>query len=177
MNDEEIRKQLKPYDLPGLGEWVDISGLIAPKSEIDDLLNKIEAGEITKLKDINHIFQKLHQDYYMNEWTWAWDKIQRFYQLKADEITAADVIRIVEKWKESVVNLDEMIYSDAKKEFSLSFKTGFGADGNIRDQAMDFEYVRGAFDKNPFVVATLKHIEVKKALGDELISRLLPLSL
>lgn len=113
----------------------------------------------------------------MNEWTWAWDKIQRFYQLKADEITAADVIRIVEKWKESVVNLDEMIYSDAKKEFSLSFKTGFGADGNIRDQAMDFEYVRGAFDKNPFVVATLKHIEVKKALGDELISRLLPLSL
>ena len=176
-NDEEIRKQLKPDDRPGLGEWVDISGLIAPKSEIDDLLNKIEAGEITKLKDINHIFQKLHQDYYMNEWTWAWDKIQRFYQLKADEITAADVIRIVEKWKESVVNLDEMIYSDAKKEFSLSFKTGFGADGNIRDQAMDFEYVRGAFDKNPFVVATLKHIEVKKALGDELISRLLPLSL
>ncbi|MPN14756.1 hypothetical protein SDC9_162085 [bioreactor metagenome] len=87
------------------------------------------------------------------------------------------MIGIVEKWKESVVSLDEMIYCDAKKEFSLSFKTGFGADGNIQDRAMDFEYVRGAFEKNPFVIATLKHIEVKKVLGDELISRLLPLTL
>lgn len=176
-SDEEIREQLKPGDRPGLGEWVDISGLIAPKSEIDDLLNKIESGELTKLKEINQIFQELHQDYYENEWTWAWDKIQTFYHLKAEEITAADVIGIVEKWKESVVSLDEMIFCDAEKEFSLSFKTGFGADGNIQDRAMDFEYVRGAFDKNPFVMATLKHIEVKKALGDELISRLLPLSL
>ncbi|HHT28923.1 hypothetical protein, partial [Petrimonas mucosa] len=40
------------------------------------------------------------------------------------------------------------------------------------DQAMDFEYVRGAFDKNPFVVATLRHIEDKKALGNELIERI-----
>ena len=71
-----------------------------------------------------------------------------------------------------MVKLDEMIYTDAKKEFSLSFKTGFGSDGNIQDQAMDFEYVRGAFDKNPFVMATLKHIEDKKALGDELIERI-----
>jgi hypothetical protein len=54
----------------------------------------------------------------------------------------------------------------------LSFKTGFGSDGNIQDQAMDFEYVRGAFDKNLFVMATLKHIEDKKALGDELIERI-----
>ena len=176
-SDEEIRQQLNPGNRPGLGEWVDISGLIAPKTEIDNLLNKIETGELTKLKDINHIFQRLHQDYYENEWTWAWDKIQSFYQLHANEITAADVIGIVEKWKESVVSLDEMIYCDAKKEFSLSFKTGFGADGNIQDRAMDFEYVRGAFDKNPFVIATLKHIEVKKVLGDELISRLLPLTL
>ena len=71
-----------------------------------------------------------------------------------------------------MIGLDEMIYQDAKKEFSLSFKTGFGADGNIQDRAMDFEYVRGAFDKNLFVITTIKHIEDKKALGDELIERI-----
>ncbi|HQI44102.1 MAG TPA: DUF4954 family protein, partial [Dysgonamonadaceae bacterium] len=87
-------------------------------------------------------------------------------------ISAKDVMNIVEKWKECVIKLDQLIYEDAKKEFSLSFKTGFGADGNIEDQAMDFEYVRGAFDKNPFVLTTLKHIEEKKALGDELIQRI-----
>ena len=171
-NNEEIRQQLDPQGTPGMGEWVDVSGLIAPKSEIDDLLCKIESGEITKLKEINHLFRRLHQNYYENEWTWAWDKIQTFYGFKGDEITASDVIAIVKKWKAAVIGLDEMIYSDAKKEFSLSFKTGFGADGNIQDRAMDFEYVRGAFDKNPFVMATLKHIEEKRALGDELIERI-----
>jgi hypothetical protein len=171
-NNYEIRERLKPDTSIGLGEWVDLSGLIAPKSEIDTLLDKIESGDITKFKDINNVLHKLHEDYYVNEWTWAWDKIQYFYKLDADKITAEDVIKIVEKWKESVIGLDEMIYQDAKKEFSLSFKTGFGADGNIQDRAMDFEYVRGAFDKNLFVITTLKHIEDKKALGDELIERI-----
>lgn len=171
-NNDEIRRRLDPGDRPGLDEWVDISGLIAPKSEIENLLCKIESGEITKLKEINAVFKKLHDDYYENEWTWAWNKIQSFYGIKGDEITAQDIISIVEKWKTAVVSLDEMIYNDARKEFSLSFKTGFGADGNIQEQALDFEYVRGAFDKNPFVIATLKHIEEKKALGDELIERI-----
>lgn len=171
-NNYGIRERLKPDTSIGLGEWVDLSGLIAPKSEIDTLLDKIESGDITKLKDINNVLHKLHEDYYVNEWTWAWDKIQYFYKLDADKITAEDVIKIVEKWKESVIGLDEMIYQDAKKEFSLSFKTGFGADGNIQDRAMDFEYVRGAFDKNLFVRTTLKHIEDKKALGNELIERI-----
>ena len=171
-SNEEIRNRLKPDTPVGSGEWVDISGLIAPKSEIDHLLCQIESGEITKLKEINNVFKQLHEQYYTLEWTWAWEKIQEFYNLTPATITAEDIVAIVEKWKTSVVKLDEMIYNDAKKEFSLSFKTGFGSDGNIQDQAMDFEYVRGAFDKNPFVVTTLKHIEDKKALGDELIERI-----
>ncbi len=168
----DIRKRLTPDTTVGSGEWVDISGLIAPKSEIDQLLCRIESGEVSKLKEINNVFKQLHEQYYTLEWTWAWEKIQEFYRVTPETITADDVIAIVEKWKAAVVKLDEMIYTDARKEFSLSFKTGFGSDGNIQDQAMDFEYVRGAFDKNPFVVATLKHIEDKKALGDELVERI-----
>lgn len=171
-SNKEIRERLAPNTTLGSGDWVDVSGLIAPKSEIDDLINRIESGQIKKLKEINEVFHELHANYYVNEWTWAWDKIQSFYNLKGDEITATDVIHIVEKWKESVIGLDEMIYRDAQKEFSLSFKTGFGADGNIQERALDFEYVRGAFDKNPFVMATLKHIEEKRALGNELIERI-----
>lgn len=168
----EIRERLKPDTPIGTGEWVDISGLIAPKSEIDKLLCRIENGEITRLKEINKVFKELHEQYYTLEWTWAWEKIQEFYNVTPESITAGEIIEIVEKWKAAVVKLDEMIYNDAKKEFSLSFKTGFGSDGDIQDQAMDFEYVRGAFDKNLFVVATLRHIEDKKALGNELIERI-----
>ena len=171
-SNEEIRERLKPQEEIGLGEWVDLSGLIAPKSEVDKLLCKIENEEINELDEINAIFHNLHKHYYEYEWTWAWDKIKSFYNLTDETITSEDIINITNKWKESVVKLDQMVYEDAKKEFSLSFKTGFGADGNIKEQELDFEYVRGAFDKNPFIIATLKHIEDKKKLGDELIQRL-----
>lgn len=171
-SDEQIRKQLKPDTEIGSGEWVDLSGLIVPKSEVDQLIKDIESGKIKKLKEINAVFQRLHENYYRYEWTWALDCIEDFYGLNRATITAEDVQHIVEKWTESVVKLDEMVYNDAKKEFSLSFKTGFGADGNIQQQELDFEQVRGGFDKNPFVMATLKHIEDKKALGQELIERI-----
>lgn len=169
---DEVREQLDPKTEVGLGEWVDLSGLITPKTEIDNLLNDIENGKITELKEINSVFEKLHNQYYTLEWTWAWDKIKSFYNLELETISVEDIIGIVNKWMVSVVGLDKMIYEDARKEFSLSFKTGFGADGNIKDQDMDFEYVRGAFDENPFVLATIKHIEDKTNLGNELIDRL-----
>ena len=63
-----------------------------------------------------------------------------------------------------------MVYEDAKKEFSLASMTGFGADGSRLEKELDFEQVRGDFESNPFVMAVLKHIEVKTALGDEPVS-------
>lgn len=171
-NDEEIRARLRPDTPIGSGEWVDISGLIAPKTEIDYLLDGIERGEINRLKYINAEFERMHRNYYTYEWTWAYERIEEFYGIHPEEMTAADVISIVEKWKAAVVGLDHMVYEDAKKEFSLAAMTGFGADGSRREKKLDFEQVRGDFESNSFVTAVLKHIEAKSALGDELIERM-----
>ena len=96
-----------------------------------------------------------------------------YYGLDPEKITVDDIIRIAEKWKESVVTLDKMVYEDARKEFSLSSMTGFGADGDSDQRTRDFEEVRGGlFDSNTFVKAVLEHIRVKSALGDEFLSRM-----
>ncbi len=171
-NDEEIRARLRPDTAIGSGEWVDISGLIAPKSEIDGLLDGIENGTINRLKYINAEFERMHKNYYTYEWTWAYERIEEFYGVHPEEMTAADVINIVEKWRAAVVGLDHMVYEDAKKEFSLAAMTGFGADGSRREKKLDFEQVRGDFESNSFVTAVLKHIEAKSALGDELVERM-----
>lgn len=171
--DEDIRERLKPDTSIGTGEWVDISGLIAPKSEVDALIERIESGEINRLKSINAEFERMHQNYYTYEWTWAYEKLEEYYGVHPSEMTAADIIHIVEQWKMAVVGLDRMVYEDAKKEFSLASMTGFGADGSRIEKEQDFEQVRGDFESNPFVTAVLKHIEVKTALGDELIARML----
>ena len=129
-SDEEIRARLIPDTEIGTGEWVDISGLIAPKSEIEKLMADIESGILTNVDQIHDRFVEMHRNYYTYEWTWAYEKMLEFYNLRSDEITAKDVIAIVKKWQEAVVGLDKMVYADAKKEFSLSAMTGFGADGS-----------------------------------------------
>lgn len=171
-SDEEIRQRLQPDTEIGVGEWVDISGLITPKSEVEKLLCGIESGKIDRLRDINENFEIAHKNYYTYEWTWAYHQIKDFYGLDPEKITGSDIISIVTAWKEAVVGLDRMVYEDARKEFSLSSMTGFGADGSRNEMKQDFEQVRGDFENNPFVTAVLKHIEEKSALGDELISRI-----
>ncbi|MFV0418605.1 MAG: DUF4954 family protein [Dysgonomonas sp.] len=171
-NDEEIRQYLRPDTEVGLNEWSDIGGVLVPRSEIDRLINDIETGKISQVEEINSVFEHLHNNYYSLEWTWAWDKIQKYYGLSLDTITSKDVIDIVNRWLKVVVDLDKMIYEDAKKEFSLSSRTGFGVDGDRNQQKIDFEQVRGVFEENAFVEVVLKHIDTKTRLGNEIISRL-----
>ena len=135
-------------------------------------MDGIESGEINRLKCINAEWERMHKNYYTYEWRWAYEKIEQFYGVNPTNITAGDVIRIVEMWKEAVVGLDRMVYEDARKEFSLASRTGFGADGTRAEKDLDFEQVRGDFESNPFVTAVLQHIEVKTALGNELIERI-----
>lgn len=168
----EIRNRLQPDTQDGLGDWVDVAGLIAPKSVIDKTMEEIEQGKYKSIDEINLQLAKIHKDYYTMEWTWAIVKIQEKYGKKIEEITVADIINIVERWRDAVVTLDKILYEDAKKEFTLKSKTSFGVDGTDKEKDKDFESVRGDFDKNPFVLEVLKHIEVKSALGNELIDRI-----
>lgn len=144
---EEVRERLRPDTAIGTGDWLDISGLIAPRTEIDKLIEQIETKSISKIKDINHFLQELHLNYYYYEWTWAYSKLEEFFHINLQTITIDQIIRIVEEWKEAVVGLDRMLYEDAKQEFSLSSMTGFGADGNMDERRLDFEQVRGIFEK------------------------------
>jgi hypothetical protein len=171
-SDEQIRQRLRPDTPIGVGEWVDIAGLIAPKSEIDKLLDGIESGEVNRLKYINAHFAAMNDNYYSYEWTWAYSKIKEFYGIDPEAITARQVIDIVRGWEEAVIGLDHQVYNDAHKEFSLQSMTGFGADGTSDTKFEDFESVRGDFENNTFVNAILSHIDKKQLLGDELISRL-----
>ena len=171
-NDAAIQAKLRPDTPIGSGEWIDLVGLIVPKSEVEQLLDDIDSGRVNTLDEIAKTFQNMHNNYYTYEWTWAIEKIQERIGKKIDEITSRDVIRFVEMWKDSVVTLDKMLYDDANKEFTLNSKIGFGVDGNEYDRNLDFDQVRGEFEKNDFVQEVLDHIRRKTELGDELIGRM-----
>ncbi len=168
----EKSDHLRPDTNIGEGDWLDLSGLIAPHSVITQLMNDIEAGKITSNQEMNDRLCHIHQMYYDYEWTWAYELMLRFYGLSEEDLTPKTLVRIIEDWKSAVVGLDRMLYDDARKEFSLSTKTGFGFDGNTRTAEADFEQVRGQFESNTFVTAVQEHIEKKSALGDKWIKRL-----
>ena len=172
---EEVWEQLRPTESKGSGEWLDLAGLILPREPLDALLQDIEQGEIASLEDVECFFRLVHGRYYSLEWTWAYEMIERYYGVDLRSISAAEIIDLVRRWQECVIRLDEMLYEDARKEFSLTSMIGFGVDGSNKEKQQDFEGVRGDFMNNPFVTAVQEHIVNKRALGDELIERLKPL--
>ena len=169
---QEIRDTLKVDTALGAGNWVDLSGLICPYEALNNLLKSIETGNVSSLEEVNSALTALHKNYYNYEWTWAYDVLGKYYCKKPEDFTANDVIAIVEKWKESVLGIDRLLYEDARKEFSLTKMTGFGVDGQNGDREMDFAQVRGEFENNETVKAIQKHMETKEALGNELIARM-----
>lgn len=168
---QELRNKLVPTYTIGCGEWLDVSGLIAPQSEIDGLVKDVVAGSLS-LKDIEQQFAVMHKNYYDYEWTWAYDKLLKYWNKSIDEVTIDDLVAVIEAWKKAVVTLDELLYNDAKKEFDLNSKTGFGVDGDESVRMRDFESVRGSFEENPFVKECLQHIERKTQLGNDTIELL-----
>ena len=168
---DDIKRILRPDSKTGEGEWSDLAGLIVPKSEILDLLDRIEQEELT-LDKVQNCFVEMHRQYYSYEWTWALEKLQLRWGKSLENVTLDDLKRTVEEWKTSVIALDKMVYEDAKKEFNLNSQTGFGVDGDAEQRYRDFEQVRGSFESNPFVMAVLSHIKEKSELGDSVLQRL-----
>jgi hypothetical protein len=171
-NIEELRHKLSPKNNNGEGSWVDLAGLITPKNEIDRLINDIENKTINNITDVEKSFKNLFKNYYEYEWAWAAKLISKRLGFIVEKITIDNLIGLINNWITSVVELDQLLYTDAQKEFTLNSMTGFGIDGNQEIKKQDFEKVRGTFEKNPFVIEILSHIKRKTELGQNTIEAL-----
>ncbi len=174
---EDLRKAFIPQSAYGEGDWVDLAGLIVPKKAVSDLLDAIERGEVSDVDVLHKSYCDLHKEYYRFEWHWVYKVLENYYDITLQEATIEQLSDLVRRWKESVVGLDKMIYEDARKEFSLSSMTGFGADGDASQQHEDFVQVRGSsFESDPFVQTVVEHIKVKSALGAAALDKLASLA-
>ncbi len=171
-SNSELQRRLAPDQDMGKGDWVDLAGLITPKEAVENLLDDIESERINTLDQLAGAFAAMHKSYYDWEWTWACKRIEEETGKPVSEFTASDVVMLTERWKSSVVGLDKLLYEDARKEFNLSSRTGFGIDDGDEVKRIDFEQVRGDFDTNGVVAAIQDHILQKTTLGDELIERM-----
>lgn len=171
-SDEEIRKALDKDTPVGSGRWVDLSGLITPLEALEVLFKSVERGDVTSIEEINAMFANIHRNYYSYEWTWSFETLKEYSGLDMSDIRLDELIKFVERWRSSVLEIDSYLYEDARKEFSLLKMTGFGVDGTEWERHLDFESVRGEFETNPMVKSIEDHMKIKNALGKEIISLL-----
>lgn len=173
LTDNDVRNRLFPDDDLGVGDWVDLAGMIAPAKSINNILKAIKEGVISNLSSLNEQLKEIHQNYYSLEWSWSYQLMLEWYQIKHEDITKEFVRKVVKEWMKAVVELDQMLYEDAKKEFQMNAKVGFGIDvEDDSEKEMDFEEVRGDFDNNPFVLEVLDHIKRKQQLGESMLQQL-----
>lgn len=169
---EALRKILKPTSKIGQGKWIDISGLICPISALTQFVDKLEKLKLKSIHSVVDELKEINNKYYEYEWNWAVELIESFYKINIATITKQQFISIVEQWKSSVIELDQLLYKDASKEFDLNTHVGFGADGEEAERLADFRNVRGVFEQNSTVIEILNHMERKEALGDKIIDKI-----
>lgn len=148
----QLRRALIPDKEYGDGKWTDLAGMIAPEKAVEDVLAAIENGRITDVKMLGRLFADLHSNYYNYEWKWACYMIQEYYGLSLESVTVEKLSELIIRWRSSVIALDNLIYEDARKEFTLAGLSGF--------------------DDDPFVKSVREHIADKTDLADKVLKKI-----
>lgn len=169
----ELRKSLSKTSDYGDGEWIDMAGLLVPKERVMTLLDDLQKGNISNLDELNERYAMLHDNYFDYTWTWCLRVFKDEFGIDFQTAEIDQILDFVDNWKKCVIELDKMVYADAHKEFTLNNQTGFGIDGSEETRIMDFEQVRGEFEKHPSVQDISNHIREKSRLAEELKERLI----
>ena len=171
-DEAELTRRLTPTAKAGAGQWVDVCGLFAPKSEVDAICDEITDGTLDSVDAIEARWKELHAQYYDMEWTWVADIMESWYGKPVEALTRDDIRTIIERWLKSVTALNDMLLDDARKEYSLKSRTGFGIDDPAMSADDDFTSVRGSYEADPFVAMVNEHTAKKTALTGRALAQL-----
>lgn len=138
---DQIDKLFANDPQQGISDWVDISGLLAPQSEIDGLISKINSGEISMIEEIDRLLGEMYMKYPQNEYKWVIETVRRMF-FKNQKPTFVKFVQFIDKWHASSKSIFEFMLKDIHKEFAEEMTTGFGLDHPEHKQE-DIMAVRG----------------------------------
>ena len=120
-----------PSSTIGTGEWLDLSGMLVPKSEIDEILDRIASGQLTDIAQVEDSLKASHANYGEYKWNFAYRLALDYYSL--DTITIEDAMTIKQKGEEAKQQWLNLIRQDAEKEFRM---------GDVDQQTLS-EFING----------------------------------
>ncbi|MBN1541123.1 DUF4954 family protein [candidate division KSB1 bacterium] len=171
-----VRDELAIETGSNLEEWIDICGLLAPQSRMQELLVALRSGEITDLEKLDDRFADLYRAYDNSNWSWIVALIEKRLGISWNGMENEQVKQLIQQWRDQAIKLNKMILMDAEKEFDVNSRIGYGVDGNRETIDADFTAVRGTFAENSFVWQLKKENTEIAARADALLERLKNLS-
>ena len=160
----EIANSLTAFeDGDNVREWLDISGLLARKSRVELLLQKIADASIRDLASLSQELSSIYKNYVDDEWDYICCTFEKQYKIKPAELTREEFIDLLTKWSTAAVSLAALTLDDAEKEFAGFARIGFGLGLDEKAREDDFDAVRGSTETNE-IVQSLR--EKKAALSE-----------
>lgn len=96
------------------GRWVDMMGLLAPKSELESIARDMDNGSISTVDDLKEILQQIHRDYKRNEQAYA-----NFVMQNCGDSLFIDRDHWMQEAEEAYALWLKMVKDDAEKEFQM----------------------------------------------------------
>lgn len=168
----DIKNCLSQKSGASASDWLDVCGLLAPSSAIEELLSAIETQQIDSLDGILDDLKKTYDQYDAHKWDWYCRFIENHYGAPLDRLTKEQYSQIASDWKTNRIKLNNLIIQDALKEFDKSARIGYGLDGDDAAKEGDFEQVRGNKDSNSFIKELQKEIATVEQKAAEILNRL-----
>lgn len=149
--------------------WVDVGGLICAKEKLDDVILNIENNNINNVQNLAQSFEKLYNDYSIDEKSWVINMIKKRYNLNTINIDV--ILKMLKEHLSLLTTSYEIFYRDVKKEYDLAKMISCGIDDkNMMEE--DFKAIRGTAKDNAFVVKYKNDVETKIEDINKLIKKL-----
>jgi hypothetical protein len=102
--------------------WIDMMGMLAPKSEIDSVVKDVRNGNISTLDELKEILRQIHLNYKQNEQSYA-----NFVMQSCGNNLFIDHDHWMREAEEAYALWLKMVRDDAEKEFQM---------GDVEDQQL-----------------------------------------
>lgn len=123
------------------GAWIDAAGMYMTAAAMDDIFDKIEAGEINSFDgletELDHIFVR----YGAAAYAWALNELEKELGRKASQ---KDIARAVKRGLRAAAKLEKLTEEDRRKDEGPEMSVGYGLDSQSEEERLeDYRRVRG----------------------------------
>ncbi|MHB2147656.1 DUF4954 family protein [Calditrichota bacterium LG25] len=164
----DVAARLKAPNTKKLEEWYDWFGMFIPQRAAEELLDKIKSNQIKTVQDLLTQLRQYFERY--DEWAWNWTAalLKEEWQIDVETIERDQFKQLISNWKNQKIRFNNLILSDAQKEFDSNSRIAYGIDGDEQIALKDFEAVRGTLEENGFYKELLAENEQMEKIAERL---------